>query len=279
MRLGGSVNMPYSSPKEWLKWVKELNYSAVIFPVDSSAEKQVIRDYQKCIADEGLVIGEVGVWRNLLARDANEREKHMQYSIRQLELAEEVGANCCVNISGSTGTYWDGYDPDNYSRATYDTVVEQSRRIMDAVKPVKTKYSLEPMPWMIPDSAEGYLQLLKDIDREAFGVHLDFTNMINGIERFHNRDRFIEECFEKLGPWIRSIHIKDVALGEGELPCVIREVPVGEGAVDLGRVLQLSEALGEDTTVFTEHMDKHEDYLKATRYLRALSEKVGVKIK
>ena len=37
MRLGGSVMKPYNSPKEWLQHVKELGYSAVIFPVDSTA--------------------------------------------------------------------------------------------------------------------------------------------------------------------------------------------------------------------------------------------------
>ena len=49
MRLGGGVEKPYRNPEEWLKWVKELQYSAVIFPVDSSADPSVVQDYLKVI--------------------------------------------------------------------------------------------------------------------------------------------------------------------------------------------------------------------------------------
>ena len=42
MRLGGSVMKPYASPKEWLAHVKELGYSAVIFPVESTAPLSVL---------------------------------------------------------------------------------------------------------------------------------------------------------------------------------------------------------------------------------------------
>ena len=149
MRIGGSVMKPYHSPAEWLAQVKELNYSAVIFPVDSSAPKAVRQDYLKCCLDNDLLIGEVGVWRNTMSK--TEGDKHIGYAIRQLELAEEVGANCCVNIAGSWGEYWDGYHPDQGTKAFYDAVVETTQKIIDAVKPVKTCFSLEPMPWMAPE--------------------------------------------------------------------------------------------------------------------------------
>ena len=34
-------------------------------------------------------------------------------------------------------------------------------QIIDAVKPSRTFYTLEPMPWMYPDSAESYAGLIK----------------------------------------------------------------------------------------------------------------------
>ena len=112
MRLGGSVMKSYNSPKEWLAHVKELGYSAVVFPVDSNASASVIRDYAEVCRDNDLLIGEVGAWRNVMARDPKERAANLEWNIRQLELAETVGANCCVNISGSYAEYWDGYHPD-----------------------------------------------------------------------------------------------------------------------------------------------------------------------
>ena len=53
------------------------------------------------------------------------------------------------------------------------------------------------MPWMIPDSPDIYLKLI-EILRKAFGVHLDFINMITSPLAFLKSDEFIEECFTKL---------------------------------------------------------------------------------
>ncbi|MBQ8555805.1 MAG: sugar phosphate isomerase/epimerase [Clostridia bacterium] len=279
MRLGGSVMKPYNSPKEWLAHVKELGYSAVIFPVDSSAPKQVWRDYAQCCRDNDLLIGEVGAWRNVMARDPAEREKNIEYNIRQLELAEEVGANCCVNISGSAGELWDGYHPSLDSREVYEAVITTTRRIIDAVQPAKSCYSLEPMPWMCPESPEQYLTLMQDMERSAFRVHLDYCNMINSLDRYRHASDFIRHCFDLLGPHIVSIHAKDVLLRDGFLPICIGEVPPGDGSIDLMQVMKLAHALRDDMPVFVEHLPDHEAYVKAVAVMRAAAEKAGVPVK
>ncbi len=279
MRLGGSVMHPYRSPEEWLKEVKNLTYSAVIFPVDSSAPLSVQDEYAQCIRENDLVIGEVGVWKNVLSADENERRQAIDYAKAQLHLAERVGANCCVNIVGSlSNTLWDGYAPGNYAKETYEDIIRITREIIDDVNPKVSSYSLEPMPWMVPDSPEQYLQLMQDMDRKGFSVHLDFANMVNGVERYHDAENFIRKCFRLLGPHIRSIHLKDVKMGD-ELPCCIREVMLGEGALPLHVALEEAEKLGENTTVFTEHYDRHEDYVQATAYLRNLGQKMNIHIK
>lgn len=279
MRLGGFVMKPYSSPKEWLAHVKELGYSCVIFPVESTAPAHVVRDYLQCCRDNDLLIGEVGAWRNVLARDEKERAANLDWNIRQLELAETVGANCCVNISGSTGALWDGYDPILDTREIYDLVVENTRRIIDAVQPTHTAYSLEPMPWMVPESPEQYLQLLKDVDRSAFKVHLDYCNMLNGLERYRHASAFITKCFDLLGEHIVSIHAKDAKLADGMLPIQINEVAPGEGSLDLPLVTKLAHQLGDDTPVFVEHLPDHEAYMKAATVMRQAAKKAGVPVK
>ena len=279
MRLGGSIMKPYNSPEEWLALVRELGYSAVIFPVNSDAAPEVRKAYLECARANDLLIGEVGVWKNLFSPDKAEAEAAFAYSVKQLELAEEVGARCCVNISGSFGEHWDGYHPENYSKATYERIVEISRRIIDAVQPTHTTYSLEPMPWMVPDSPECYLQLLKDVDRKAFSVHLDFTNMINSVQRYHERDAFVQHCFQLLGPHIVSIHAKDVLMGAGDLPCSILEVQPGEGVIDLSAVTRMAHALGEDTPVFVEHLPDHDSYMRAAAHMRKAAQAAGVPVK
>lgn len=278
MRIGGSVLNSFSNPEEWIGEVKRLNYSCVIFPLDSTASTKDIDEYVEVIKANNLIIGEVGIWRNLMSSDPDEQKKVLDYSIKQLELAEYVGANCAVNISGSLGSYWDGYDPANYSKRTKDLIISQSQTIIDAVKPVKTTYALEPMPWMLPDSPDSYLDLIKLVDRERFKVHLDFTNMINSIERYHNSTTFIDECFEKLSDQIVSVHIKDCLLKEGALPLVIEEKMVGDGALDLTRVLRHVEAISPNATAFVEHLDTDKQYADSIRYLRSISEEAGVNI-
>ena len=269
MRIGGSVVKPYKTPAEWLSHVKELGYSAVIFPVDSTAPKSVIRDYLNCCRDNDLLIGEVGVWRNCMSQ--TDVEKHIEYAIRQLELAEEVGANCCVNIAGSWGSRWDGYDAAQGTQTYYDAVVKTTQRIVDAVDPQKTCYSLEPMPWMAPESPQEYLQLVKDIDRKGFLAHLDYANMINSLDRYRHSAGFICECFALLAPHIRSIHAKDLLIDDSVLPICIREVQPGQGSIDLKLVLELAKQLSEDVPVFVEHLDTHEQYMTAAAHMRALA--------
>ena len=279
MRLGGSVMKPYSSPKEWLAHVKELGYSAVIFPVDSSAPGHVIREYADVCRDNDLLIGEVGAWRNVMARDEKERAANLDYNIRQLELAETVGANCCVNISGSFADMWDGYHPALDTPETWALVVENTRRIIDAVQPTHTAYSLEPMPWMIPESPEQYLQLMKDVDRAAFKVHLDYCNMLNSIDRYRHASEFITKCCTLLGKDIVSVHAKDALITQGALPVVINEVQPGMGSLDLSLVTALAHGLGEDTPVFVEHLDTHEQYMQATAVMREAAKRAGVPVK
>ena len=279
MRLGGSVMKPYNSPKEWLAHVKELGYSAVVFPVESTAPLSVIREYEQVCRDNDLLIGEVGAWRNVMARDEKERAANIEWNIRQLELAETVGANCCVNISGSFAEMWDGYHPDLDTKETWDLVVSNTQKIIDAVKPTRTSYSLEPMPWMVPESPEQYLQLLKDVDRPAFKVHLDYCNMLNSIERYRHASEFITHCFDLLGENIVSIHAKDALIVQGALPVNINEIMPGEGSIDLSLVTKLAHQLGDDIPVFVEHLDTHEDYLQAAAAMREAARKANVPVK
>jgi len=278
MRFGGGIYRPYANPDEWLRLIRELRYSAVSAPVDSSAPAGDVAAYLACARKHDILIGEVGVWRNPLSPDTAERKSAMDYAKAQLALADELGANCCVNIAGGRGEVWDGCYADNYSRDAYAMLVDSVREIIDSVSPKHTFYTLEPMPWMHPDSPEDYLQMLKDIDRPAFGVHLDYANMISGVERYLNIPAFIKRCFSLLGPHIKSIHAKDVAIGGG-LPCQISEVPPGRGNVDFGLVLRLAQGLGGDTPVFVEHLSTHEEYMAASEYVHGAAEMAGVPIK
>lgn len=278
MRLGGAIEREYHNPEEWLKYVKELRYSAVLAPVDHTADKETVQDYVKCAKENDIIIGEVGVWRNCLSKNDEERKNAMEYAKAQLALAEEMGANCCVNIIGSRHEIWDSFDEENYDPAIYAMAVDGIREIIDAVNPKNTFYTIEPMPWMVPDSPEQYLKLIEDVDRAAFGVHLDFVNMINCPYRYVKSTDFIQHCFDLLGPHIKSIHGKD-SIMERAYTTIIHETMPGKGTLDYTKILPMIEKLGPDMPMFVEHLPDFETYKAAADYVRSQGELAGVHIK
>jgi len=277
MRVGGNVDTNYTNPDEWIKLIHDLGYSAVIAPMKYSDSIEVKKDYLDCIKKNNLVIGEVGAWKNTLSTNEKERQSAIKYCKEQLSLADEISANCCVNIVGSRGEVWDGCYKENYSPDTYSLIIDSVREIIDAVKPQNTFYTLEPMPWMHPDSPDQYLKLINDIDRKHFAVHLDYTNMINSIDKYLNSTGFIKECFYKLAPYIKSVHAKDVCIGN-TLPCCISEVSPGNGTIDFGNVLSLTEKLGAQTTLFLEHLNSHEEYKNSVKFIKNVAEKQSINI-
>ena len=279
MRIGGGIEKAYQSPEEWVRHAKGLRYSAVLSPVDSSSDEATRQAYLRAAKEADLLIGEVGVWRNCLAKDDIARKKAMDYAKAQLALAEELGANCCFNIIGSSSdSAWDGFSAENYTEDFYALAVDSVREILDAVKPKRTFYSIEPMPWVLPDSPEQYLKLIDDVDRPGFAVHLDFVNMINCPQRYCCSTAFVQHCFDLLGPHIKSIHGKDVLM-EQAYTTLIHETMPGRGTLDYPKILRMVERLGPDTPLFVEHLPDHETYRQAAAYVREKAEEAGIHVK
>ena len=195
-------------------------------------------------------------------------------------LADELGIPCCVNVAGTDSPVgWDAADPGNFSGEMYQRLVSSIRTIIDSANPKTAFYCLEPMPWMIPDSPDVTLQLMKDVDREQFAVHMDFVNMINCPRRFLDAEGFIEECFAKLGPYIKSTHLKDSRMDLMELTTVLHECSPGEGSLDFVRVLRIIDRyLPADAPVLLEHMSTFDEYRRAYDYVAAKAEVAGVGI-
>lgn len=167
MRFGGLILEKFSSPEEWVACAKKMGYSAVYFPLDYKSDVKDIDAYAKAARENDLVIAEVGVWNNTLSTDNAKRQSAIEEAVHQLELADYVGARCCVNIAGSYSEQWDGPHKDNLTERAFEKIVLTTQKIIDSVNPKNSGYSLEPMPWMYPDSADSYLRLIKEIDAKA----------------------------------------------------------------------------------------------------------------
>lgn len=277
MRLGGQVFVKDITPERWIKALKEKNYRAAVFPVDHRASQAEILSYQKAAEEADIVISEVGAWSNPISPDPVVREKALDFCKKQLKLADQIGADVCVNISGSLGDEWDSPHADNYTEATFDLIVKTVQEIIDAVNPTNTYYALEMMPWALPDDAETYLALIEAIDRPAFAVHFDPVNMLNSPRKVFRNGELIEIFFEKLGPYIKTVHAKDVAIGL-DLTTHISEVIPGEGILDYEALLRGMETLAPDTPIMMEHLDTGAEYDQAAKYIRKRAAELNINL-
>ena len=103
MKLGGSVVGSWKTSEDWAKLLQSTGFAAIPCPVDSNTDRTLAREVIAAIRERGVVIAEVGVWRNVLAPDPAERDRALRYAKAQLTLAEEYGIPCCVNIAGAPG--------------------------------------------------------------------------------------------------------------------------------------------------------------------------------
>ncbi len=270
----------YDSPAEWETLLIRSRFRAVTAPFHCGTPRRDIAAYLDITRRHGVKIAEIGVWRNLLDPDGEKAAEAMAFAKGQLRLADETGIPCCVNIVGtSSAVGWDAADRSNFTPETYDRIITSIRKILDDVQPEQACYCIEPMPWMVPDSPEAYLQLIRDVDRPRFGVHMDFVNMINCPRRALAAEAFIEDCFRLLGPYILSTHIKDSRLDPRRMTTVIEECAPGQGNLDYEQVLRIIDRyLPADAPALLEHMRTEEEYRAAYDYVAGAAARAGIRI-
>jgi sugar phosphate isomerase/epimerase len=277
VRLGGPVFQAPSDPEGLALAHKKLGYRAAYCPGVPLADQERIRDVSRAFAKYDVVLAEVGRWCNLLDADPAKRAANLKNVTDGLALAEAIGARCCVDIAGSFNpTTWFGPHPKNLSKEYFDAVVENARKIIDAVKPQRAKFCYEMMGWALPDGPDSYVAMIKAVDRPAFGVHLDPCNAINCPSRYYANTELLNECFDKLGPWIASCHAKDLTW-DVEMNIHFREVCPGTGTLDYATYLKRLAALPGEVPLMIEHMKDAAEYDKARKYIFEAGGKAGVR--
>jgi len=274
MRLGAPV-FDWSTPEEWALAHVKKGFGAAYWPLADGAPEKEETAYIQAAQRYDLVISEVGVWNNLMDSNPIRREENIQYAIRRLRTADRVGARCCVNISGSCSSFWDGPHPDNLSPETFRQVVETTRRIIDEAAPEHTYYTLEPMPWMLPYDVASLQKLLEAVDRPHFAVHADMCNLINAFDKVYSTGQMTKAFFGAFGSLIRSVHAKDTLLKEDMLTLHIDEAIPGQGLFDYDMLLRECHKLG-DIPVMAEHLHTQEEYDKATGFLLGKAAVLGI---
>jgi len=274
LRLGGPVLEKFDGPDAWVEALRKLGYSAAYCPVGADAKDDVVSAYADAAKKANIIIAEVGAWSNPISPDEKTRKAALAKCREQLALADRIAARCCVNISGSRGELWDGPSPQNLTEETFDMIVQTTRAIIDDVKPARTCFTLETMPWAYPDGPDSYVRLLKAVDREHFAVHFDPVNLICSPQRYYKSGELIRECFKKLGPHIKSCHAKDILLSP-KLTTHLDEIRPGLGGLDYAAFLTELSKL-PDTPLMLEHLSSAEEYRQAAAHIRSVAKTTGL---
>jgi sugar phosphate isomerase/epimerase len=275
MRLGGPILNPPQDPRELARAHVEFGYNAAYCPTIALSDSDRIRETREAFEAAGVMFAEAGAWCNLVAPDDTLRKKNFDYVCERLALADELGAPCCVDFIGTLdpdSNY--GPHPDNLTDSTFDLTVETVRAVIDAVQPKRAKFSLEMMQWTFPDSVDNYLDLIKAIGRDMFGVHLDPVNLIITPRQYFDTGTLIRECFDKLGQWVISCHAKDIIL-RNKLSLHLDETMPGTGNLDYAAYLSELAKLPPDTPLMLEHLTTMEDYAKARDFVVGAAKSAG----
>jgi sugar phosphate isomerase/epimerase len=262
---------------------KRLGYTAAFCPDAKAGDTGRVNAIRRAFADAGILIAEVGAWRNMMTPDATARKANVEYVMQQLQLADELGVKCCVDIAGSfDGSTLSGPHPKNLSKEFFDGTVENCRKILDTVKPRVAKFSIEMKAWDIPDGPDSYLELLHAIDRSTFGVHIDICNIVNSPVRYYNNTALIKETFQKLGKWVLSCHAKDLRWVP-QVNVNFQEVPAGQGGIPgqgggIDYHAYITEVSKAGVPLMQEHWNTNEEFQQGAQYIRKVAAELGVPV-
>jgi sugar phosphate isomerase/epimerase len=257
-------------PVELARAHRDAGWSAALCPPIDPGDAAEARRVRDAFAAEDVVLAEVGAWCNIVSLDPVRGAASFEKVTRKLAEADALAARCCVTYLGAMDATSDfAPGPANLTAEAFDVAVQAVRRVIDAVRPKRTKFCLEMMQWIIPDSVEVYADLIRAVDRPAFGAHVDPVNLVLTPRQYYDTGALIRHAFAVLGPHVVSCHAKDLVLRHA-LALHLDEVRPGLGGMDYVTYLREIRRLGRDVPLIFEHLGSAEEYRVARQHLEAL---------
>jgi sugar phosphate isomerase/epimerase len=154
-------------------------------------------------------------------------EKDVERFDRELSAAREAGITILRTAAGNR-RYEDFDSAEGFARFK-----DRAWRSLTLCEPLLKRHGVvlaveNHKDWRVAD----LLEMLKRLGSERVGVTLDTGNSIALLE-----DPM--EVVEALAPHALSIHIKDMAVREYEEGFLLSEIPLGEGFLDLARIIDV----------------------------------------
>jgi sugar phosphate isomerase/epimerase len=107
----------------------------------------------------------------------------------------------------------------NHSAKSYKCVIDNIAALMQTAEENGVIFAVEPVYKHIIHDTETALSMLRDIRSKNLKIIFDPVNLLD-ISNIDDRDRLFAEFIDKLGEYIKVIHIKDFVIDNGELKSV-----------------------------------------------------------
>ncbi|MBI3947567.1 MAG: sugar phosphate isomerase/epimerase [Armatimonadetes bacterium] len=226
----------------------------------------------------GIVLGEAGMWENILTADPELRDQRIRKTRDLLRKADLAGVKCVVTLAGSMDPSGRSLAPDarNYTEACKRELREVVLRILDGLALKRVRYGIEPWHNTFFYQPEEIREFIDRVGHPAFGLHLDQMNMVSQAS-YHNTTELINKTFRLLADRAWSVHLKDIRCDPGHMFLKWDEVRIGDGVMDYETYLRRLADLPADTPCFCEHFKSEGDYAICFARLHHLAKKADVR--
>ena len=227
--------------------------------------------------DLGIVLGEVGMWENLMTDDLALRQTRIEKTRTLLRKADLAGVKCVVSLVGTKDPAGHPLAPHPYmytekAKTEFREIV---LRILDGLDLKTVRYGIEPWHntfFYQPDVIRAFID---SVGHPAFGLHLDQMNMVNQ-QNFYSTTALINRTFDLLADKVWSVHLKDIRCDFNHMFLKWDEVRIGEGVMDYDTYLRRLAKLPADTPCYCEHFRDEADYFASFAKLHELAAAAGV---
>ena len=225
---------------ETIKIISSIGYTGIeimadvphAFPLDLSEAK--IREIQTALRDNGLAVSNVNAFMHRadgdmyhpswIEPDAALRAKRVDYTLRCLDLAAELGAS---NISTEPG----GPLEDMTREEGLRLYVEGLSAVEKRARENGVRVLIEPEPGLLIENSGQFRELFQGLNPEVFGINFD-------IGHFFCVGEDPSQLIRSLKPMIHHFHLEDIAATRAH-----HHLQLGAGAIDLPNVLNTMEEI------------------------------------
>lgn len=211
----------FAEPRRFLEYCHNLGAGGIQVPIGSRDET-----YARQLRDRAEAWGMFVEGSSGLPRDRGDLERFET----EIVTARNAGATVvrAVIPTQGSGRRYEAYD----SAEAFQEARRRGRQALELAEPVMARHHMRLAVENHKDERiPERLETLKAISSEYVGACVDTGNDLS----------FLEDpmaVVEAYAPWAVSAHLKDMAVQEYDEGFLLAEVPLGEGVLDLPKVVQ-----------------------------------------